>query len=315
MKPRPPVCKRRSDVKTMNKVSLSVGWSLKIGSPRFVEAYLMKTAGRDYASQQLRFQKKYGRWAVVAGASDGIGREMSLRIAESGLNVVLVARRRDRLEDIAQSIQDRFAVGTLVLACDLSDESAIASVVDKTSKLDVGLLIAAAGFGTSGQFIRADLRAEIEMVNVNCRALMMLSYHFGQRFAAQRRGGIVLMSSLLAFQGVPNAANYAATKAYVQSLAEGLHFELAPFGVDVIASAPGPVYSGFAARANMKMGMGATPESVAQATLNALGRWTTVRPGFLSKFLEATLVPLTRWGRIQMLGVIMRGMTNHQPAL
>src|SRR5205823_9088379 len=103
-----------------------------------------------------------------------------------------------------------------------------------TSDLDVGLLVAAAGFGTSGAFIDSPLEEELGMFDVNCRAVTTLAHHFGNRFAKARRGGMVLMSSLLAFQGVPGFANYAATKAYVQSLAEGLRLELSPLGVDVV---------------------------------------------------------------------------------
>lgn len=120
------------------------------------------------------------------------------------------------------------------------------------------------------------------------------------------------MSSLVAFQGVPRAANYAATKAYVQSLAEGLLVELAPLGVDVMSSAPGPVFSGFAKRTHMNMSIGLTPKSVAWATLNALGRRGTVRPGWLSILLEASLAFLPRWGRVRMMGVVMDGMTKHR---
>ena len=106
--------------------------------------------------------------------------------------------------------------------------------------LDVGLLVAAAGFGTSGPFLDSDLTQELEMLDVNCRALLSQSLHFGRRFAERGRGGLILLASLVGFQGAPFSANYAATKAYVQSLAEALHVELALRGVDVLASAPGP---------------------------------------------------------------------------
>ena len=123
----------------------------------------------------------------------------------------------------------------------------------------MGLFVASAGFGTSGPLLECDLNQELNMVDVNCRALLQLSVLFGRRFAARGRGGLVLLSSLVAFQGVPRSANYAATKSYVQTLAEGLHLELAARGVDVLASAPGPVLSGFGARSRMKMTWGAHP--------------------------------------------------------
>ena len=120
------------------------------------------------------------------------------------------------------------------------------------------------------------------------------------------------MSSLLAWQGVPRAANYAATKAYVQPLAEGLRIELGPVGVDVVACAPGPIASGFADRAGMVMSGAAPARVVAQETLAALGRWGTVRPGLLSKLLEWSLAFLPRWGRVRMLALVMGGMTKHR---
>jgi len=127
-------------------------------------------------------------------------------------------------------------------------------------------------------------------------------------------GGIVLMSSLLAFQGTPGSAHYAATKAYVQSLAEGLREELRPLGVAVVASAPGPIATGFAARANMRMSMSLGPRVVAAQTLAALGRKTTVRPGWLSKLLGWSLATAPRGLKVKIIGRVMAGMTAHQRA-
>ena len=258
-----------------------------------------------------RFGKAYGPWAVVTGASDGIGREFAERLAEARLNVVLVARQKEILDGLASDLERRFAIETRVIAADLSKREGIDTLEKGVADLPVGLLVAAAGFGTSGDFIEQSLDAELEMIEVNCSAVAALAHHFGNRFAKQRRGGLVLLSSLLAFQGVPHAANYAATKAYVQSLAEGLRAELAPLGVDVIASAPGPIHSGFAARARMNMGMGLSPKAVASATLDALGKQGTVRPGWLSKFLEGSLATLPRVLRVRAMAAVMRGMTQH----
>lgn len=265
----------------------------------------------NYSKPQIAFQKKYGEWAIVTGASEGVGREMALALAERGLNVVLVARRVELLECLSETIKAQFNVQTLVIPADLSQTSATENLMQLTSKMSIGLLIANAGYGTSGALIDADLQTELNMLDVNCRAILVLSYSFGKKFAAQKKGGIVLMSSIMAFQGVPNMANYAATKAYVQTLAEGLHIELAPYGVDVLASAPGPINTGFGARANMKMGAAAKPQAVALATLNALGKSTTVRPGFLAKFLEYSLKTLPRWGRVRVMQLVTKGMMSH----
>lgn len=262
--------------------------------------------------QSARLQKRYGEWAVVTGASDGIGRAFAWEAARRGLHVVLVARRKERLDSLAEEIAATHEVQTMVLACDLSQDSGIDAVVNGTKTLDVGLLIAAAGFGTSGPILEANLDEERAMLQVNCYALLALSVHFGRQFARRRRGGMILMSSLVGWQGTPFAAHYAATKAYVQSLAEAMHAELKGSGVDVLASAPGPVNSGFAARANMRMGAAATPADIAKVSLAALGRSSTAVPGLLSKVLTHSLVLLPRAARTRVMGQIMRGMTKHQ---
>lgn len=253
--------------------------------------------------------ERYGPWAVVTGASDGIGRAFAGRLAREGFNLVLAARTETALQELAETLQAHYAIETLVVAADLGLTGGLTRLVEASAGLDVGLLVAAAGFGTSGPFVDADLEDELAMVDVNIRAVTYLSHHFGQRFSQRGRGGLVLMSSLLAFQGVPRAANYAATKAYVQSLAEGLQAELAPLGVDVVASAPGPIHTGFAARANMQMALANSPETVADGTLAVLGRRTTVRPGWLSRLLGHSLAMLPRWGRVRVLALVMSGMT------
>lgn len=257
------------------------------------------------------FQTSYGPWAVVTGASSGIGRAFAADLARRGLNLVLVARREAALDALAGEMS---SLETRVVAADLGTEGGLAAVEEATADLDVGLLVASAGFGTSGALSDGDLQGEMEMLDVNCRAVLRQSHHFGRRFAGRGRGGIVLLGSLVGFQGTPYAAHYAATKAYVQALGEALHVELKPRGVDVVVSAPGPVHTGFADRADMQMGAALRPEDVVGPTLAALGRRQTVRPGLLSKALAAGLAPLPRWARVRMMERVMGGMTRHQRA-
>ena len=265
------------------------------------------TDGRQQARRD-DWRARYGPWAVVTGASSGIGREIAGRVAAAGVHVVLVARRREALVALAAELGARHGVDTLAVAADLGGAAGTAAVVDTTRDLDVGLLVAAAGFGTSGPFVDGALADELEMLQVNCAATVTLSHHFGARFAARGRGGLILLSSIVGFQGAPYAAHYAATKAYVQTLAEALHVELAPRGVDVLASAPGPTHTGFAARARMRLGAALTPGDVAQPTLDALGRRATVLPGALSKLLTYSLAPLPRAARVAIMGRVMRGL-------
>jgi len=257
---------------------------------------------------------RYGGWAVVTGASEGIGRAFAEALAGEGFDLVLVARRADRLDALAAQLAALHGTQARVVALDLADRAACEELLEATRALEVGLLVAAAGFGTSGPLVTGDRTVEAQMVDLNCRASLLLAAGYGARMAARGRGAIVLLSSLLAFQGVPRAANYAATKAYVQVLAEGLHRELGPQGVDVLAAAPGPVHTGFGARANMRMTLALPAATVVRASLRALGRRSTVRPGWLSVLLELSLAPLPRSMRTLILAQVMRGMTAHHPA-
>ncbi|MGY6553529.1 MAG: SDR family NAD(P)-dependent oxidoreductase [Wenzhouxiangella sp.] len=255
-----------------------------------------------------RLATRYGPWAVVTGASSGIGLSIARLLAASGLNLVLIGRHRTSLEKFAEDLFFRHRIETLVVTADLSDPGGVTRVMAQTEHLDVGLFVASAGFGTSGDVVDTDLATELNMINVNCGALFAASQHFARRLSRRGRGGIILLSSLVAFQGVARSANYAATKAYVQTLAEGLNRELKAFGVDVLASAPGPVDTGFAHRAGMHMNGMAKPEDVARETLLALGRRMTVRPTWRNKLLQAALAPLPRPMRARILQQVMSGM-------
>lgn len=264
--------------------------------------------------ENQRLKTKYGIWAVVTGASSGIGLAIAERLAEAGLNLVINARRSSTLELIADNLRSKYNIEVLVVASDISNEQGITLLIESTKAQDVGLFVASAGFGTSGEFYRSDISTEVNMLRLNCESLLVLTHHFSNLFAKKRKGGIILLSSMVAFQGVPYSANYAATKAYVQSLAEGIHAELKPLGVDVLAVAPGPVKSGFESRANMKMSTALDPSQIAIPILKALGRNTTVLPGALTKLLVYSLCALPRWAKIKMMQLVMGKMTNHQKA-
>jgi uncharacterized protein len=256
------------------------------------------------------FADRYGPTALVTGASSGIGRALACEAANRGLDVVLVARRASVLRDLADDISARYGVRADVRPHDLADPSAAARLAEETADHDIGLVAAAAGFGTSTTLAGADLAAEREMLHVNCGAVVELAATFGTRMVRRGRGGMILLSSIVAFQGAPNAAHYAATKAYVQTLAEGLHVELAPRGVDVLAAAPGPVASGFADRAGMTLRFTVEPEAIAPRILDALGRRSTTIPGLRSQLLRGSLAPLPRWARTRIMGKVMASMVR-----
>jgi len=253
---------------------------------------------------------KSGSWALVTGASDGIGKALTEKLAEAGCNLVLVARRQELLQELANHFKEHTGVQTRVISADLSSLDETARVIREVEDLEIDILVNAAGFGTSGDFENIELAKELSMLEVNCRATLQLTHAFAQKMISRRRGNIVFLSSLVAFQGVPRAAHYAATKAYIQTFGEGLQRELTPKGVKILIVAPGPVKSGFAARAHMNMDRASTPEEVAKGIFKSLNKSGTIRPGFLSKLLGYSLVPLGRSLRTTILAGVMAKMTQ-----
>lgn len=148
------------------------------------------------------FVERYGPWALVTGASDGIGREFAIHVAELRLNVVLVARRAERLNQLARQLRHDHGVEVVVRQTDLGNQPEVDQLIEATRDLDVGLVVAAAGFGTSGEFVETSRDDELAMIDVNVRAVAGLAHHFAPRLAARERDGLVLIGSLVGFQGV-----------------------------------------------------------------------------------------------------------------
>jgi short-subunit dehydrogenase len=248
---------------------------------------------------------------VITGASSGIGKAFAYELAGKGANVVLVARNKTALDTIAADIRQKFSVDARVVSADLGDRKGVHAVIEAVQSLEVGLLVNSAGFGGSGPFLNASIDDELNMVEVNCSASIDLTYSIATAMKARNRGGIILLSSLLGWQGAPYSATYSATKAFIQSFAEAIRVELKPLGIDVLAVAPGPVVSGFGGRADMTIENGVTPEVVATQSIKALGKKTTVIPGAMSKFLSYSLLILPRAFRVQIMKSVMSGLSNH----
>lgn len=259
-------------------------------------------------THRLSGNGRYGPVALVTGASDGIGREFARALAAKKFDLVIVARRLDRLEELAHELRTAHGIAVTILAVDLADVDGVKTILKATESVHIGLFVAAAGFGSAGRLIDLPVENELDMIDVNCRAVLQMTSAFAQRFKTRKSGGIILFGSLLGFQGVSYSSTYAATKAFIQSLAEGLRGEMKSFGVDVLSVAPGPVATGFGQRAGMKLTIAAHPRSVADSALSALGRKTTVAPGWFSKVLLWSLLPVPRWGKTMILTRIMKNM-------
>lgn len=259
------------------------------------------------------FVQRYGPYALVTGASEGIGASFSEELAKAGLNLILVARREDRLQEMANSFEAKYGILCPVIRADLSSSEDVEKIFQMTGQLDIGLVVCAAGFGTAGNFLDGELDQELNMVRVNCIAVTAMLHHMGRKFKFRGSGGVILLSSIVATQGAARSAHYAATKAYIHTLGEGLQQEWQRCGIDLLVVAPGPVSTGFALRSNMRLGKTTTPDVVAQQSLKALGRQKIVHPGWLAKLMSLALSTAPRKIRVRIMSTIMASMTEHLP--
>jgi len=176
-------------------------------------------------------KKRFGPWALVTGASSGIGKEFARQIAASGINVVLVARREGLLKEAGVEFSKRYGVEHRVVVLDVSREDFIGQLTSVTDDLDIGLVVSNAGTGNPGEFLKHDRQLLRETLRLNTIAHLDITHHFGQKLGERRRGGIILVGALGAENGIPCMANDGGAKAYVHSLGEALHYEFKPLGV------------------------------------------------------------------------------------
>src|SRR5256886_12959904 len=184
-------------------------------------------------------KKRFGPWALVTGASSGIGKEFARQIAASGINVVLVARRDALLAELGRAISQEFGVQYRALAMDLSQEGFIAGLADATHDIDIGLVVSNAGTANPGEFLKLDRQLLQATLRLNTMSHLDIAHYFGRKLAERRRGGLILLGAMGAGKGIPYITNDATAKANVHSLGEGLHYELKPLGVYVTVLAVG----------------------------------------------------------------------------
>ncbi len=224
------------------------------------------------------FIKKYGPWAVVTGASSGIGEEFCRQLAALKMNLALVARREENLKKLAADLGGKHNIKIKIISVDVSQSDFMKQITAVTDTLEVGLLVNNAGFALTGDFFGHTLDEELSLLNVNCRAPIVLSHIFGNKMAKRGKGGIINVSSVAAYMPMSFWSNYAASKAYLLSFSDGLSFELKGKGVDVLALCPGGTRTEFSKVAGIKSG-GVEPVGVVELALKSLGKKSSVIPG------------------------------------
>lgn len=248
------------------------------------------------------FRDHYGPWALVAGASEGLGEAWARALARRGLSLILIARREAKLQATAAAIAAAHGVEVHTLALDLADPELALRMRAGVGEREVGLLVYNAAYSRVGAFFEQSLDDKLRSIDVNCRGPLISIHELGAAMRARKRGGIVLMGSMSGLQGSPRLASYAASKAFDLILAESLWGELRDDGVDVLACVAGATRTpGFEAVASTAKGPVMDPAQVVEEALEALGRQPSMIPGLGNKLASAILSRLSRRRRVLIM--------------
>jgi len=251
------------------------------------------------------FSRRYGRWALIAGASEGLGAAFARALAARGIDLVLVARRRAPLEGLAEEVREAWGVEVRCYDGDLADASFLESLQAACADLEVGLLVCNAAQAPIGEFASRDSGDLMRVVDVNVRAPMVLLRAFLPGMTARKRGGVILMTSFTGNLGTPRIASYAASKAFLRVLGESLWYELKDAGVDVLACSCSAVRTpGYKSAAGRDAPGTLDPETVVDQALRALGRKPVVFPGAVNRM--ATLFMTRLLPRRTAIGILAR---------
>jgi short-subunit dehydrogenase len=234
--------------------------------------------------------ERYGSWALITGASAGLGAEFARALAREGVSCVLTARREDRLRTLSAELEGTFGVDTRVIAADLADPTEVDRVAAAVLDLDLGILVNNAGFGGAGRFAKLDVERLREMIAVNCAAPMALTSHLLSKLRARDRAAIVFTGSVAGRIPLPLHSVYSATKAFDLFLGEALAVELAEDAIDVLVLEPGSTATEFQAVAGEIAHEGESAADVVAVAIESLGRQPTVISGW-NNWLRGAIAP------------------------
>jgi uncharacterized protein len=256
------------------------------------------------------FSARYGPWALVLGASNGIGASFARQIADAGVNVVMVARRAGPLEETAAEIASATGVETRAVAVDLTADDMLEQLAAATDGLDLGLVVYNAGADQVEHFLRRPQSDADFIVRLNCVGPTKVAYHFGQRLTTRGSGGLILVSSLAALSGCAGTAVYSASKAFDQLLAESLWFEWEPLGVHVLCLLAGvtdtPSFRNAGGDPLEHGGMDAS--DVAREGLENLGNGPTWVAGDGNRAMFETVCTVSRRDMVTAVSAVVRDM-------
>lgn len=238
-------------------------------------------------------REQFGSWAIIAGATEGIGEQFSLQLAAKGLNILLIARKQEGLDRVSALIKEQYpSVQTDSLSLDLSDPELAQKLKQFSQGKEIGLVVCNAVYSYIGNFLDDNLESQKLCLDVNCLSPLTFINVFKEQMLERKRGGILLVSSMSGFQGSAMVSTYAATKAFITVLAEGLWYELKDQGIHVMACVAGatltPNFKKQTPAQKISSVMPMTPEAVVREALAAFekGKGPTLIVGRMNKFVS-----------------------------
>lgn len=258
-----------------------VGWitGSVAGAVFAIPAVALWRARDRFQTPPQSLRQRYGEWALVTGASSGIGAAFARALAREGVSCVLTARREDRLRSLADELEKRHQVATRVVALDLGVRDGADRLGEAVSDLEISILVNNAGFGCAGRFEKQDLERMRAMIEVNCMAPALLTSSLLPGMCERGRGAVIIVGSIAGSQPLPLHALYSGTKAFANLLGEALWGELQGSGVDCLAVLPGTTETEFQAVSGELPHAGESAEAVVAKSLDALGRKPSLIPG------------------------------------
>jgi uncharacterized protein len=255
----------------------------------------------------MTLKEKYGNWALITGASSGIGEGFAKRLASEKMNLILVARRKDRLKKLSDELKEKYDVNIVIAPVDLSKGSFMDDLKGFVEDREVGILINNAGFGSAGEFADSDIEQQADMIRVNCIAPTILAHHFIQPMKERKKGAVIFLGSLVAYQPTPLTTTYSATKAFNLFMSEGLWYELRDYNIDVLALNPGGTDTEFQKKANTSSGPAPrTVTEVVDTAMKSLGKKISVVDGSFNKLLSFVPRIVTRKFIVRLAGRVRK---------
>ncbi len=256
-----------------------------------------------------KFKEKYGDWALITGASSGIGKCFAETLAPMGFNLILVARSEKKLNHISIELSSSHSIKCRVIVADLTKEKSVNHIIEQTQDINIGLLINNAGYSLTGDFIADTQNSQTDLMKINSLIPMQLCHWFGQKMQVKGKGGIINVSSVSGIMPLPNWTTYSASKSFLKSFSESLWYELKPKGIDIIALCPGATKTNFHKTAKVNSN-GLLPKKIVEAGIKKLGKTPSVIVGTSNKFLVFIMSILPLKMKIRLGAIAIENMKS-----